>query len=551
MTELDQSAGQQVETHRSLRVLFADDEKSLQEFMRSELPRLGHEVTVCPDGQTAVKALEKSTFDAAILDLRMPGMTGIEVLEHLKQVSPGHRSHRDDRPRQHGDGHRGPAAGRLRLHHQAVQAGRDRSDPAQGRREARTEAQESGPANAACRRPKGRRILVGNSPAMAAVHRLIATVAPTDSTVLILGETGTGKELAARTVCAAEQAGRHAVRAGQLRRPAGEPGRERAVRPSQGRFTGADRDHKGLFEVANGGTLFLDELGELNKNIQVKLLRFLESGEIRRVGETEPFRIDVRVLCATNRDLRQMIQEDEFREDLYLPHQHVRDSPAAAARTPAGHSRPGPAPAGRVRPTAGRAGRRPADAGGDRRAAGTRMAGQRPRAGQRDGARLHHRRRRPDHCRSTCRTRCVPAAASPADADRSTAAPACRPAGSARPRTLQEIEMEHVLRVLEKHDGNKPPPPRNWGSASRRCTTSSIDWRKNAKRRGEAALLSTRPVASWTTTLKVWDTSTGAEVLSLHGHTSDVSCVAIRADGKRIASGSADRTVKMWDVVKE
>ena len=74
--------------HKSLRILFVDDEKSLQEFMRSELPRLGHEVTVCPDGRAALKALEKATFDAAILDLRMPGMTGIEVLEQLKQVAP-------------------------------------------------------------------------------------------------------------------------------------------------------------------------------------------------------------------------------------------------------------------------------------------------------------------------------------------------------------------------------------------------------------------------------------------------------------------------------
>src|SRR6516164_6321728 len=72
----------------SLRILFADDEKSLQEFMRSELPGLGHEVTVCPDGRAAIKALEKGSFDAAILDLRMPGMTGIEVLEHLKKVAP-------------------------------------------------------------------------------------------------------------------------------------------------------------------------------------------------------------------------------------------------------------------------------------------------------------------------------------------------------------------------------------------------------------------------------------------------------------------------------
>src|SRR5437588_6868101 len=74
--------------HNSLRILFADDEKSLQEFMRSALPRLGHEVTVCPDGRAAVKALEKGVFDAAILDLRMPGLSGLEVLEHLKKVSP-------------------------------------------------------------------------------------------------------------------------------------------------------------------------------------------------------------------------------------------------------------------------------------------------------------------------------------------------------------------------------------------------------------------------------------------------------------------------------
>src|SRR5499427_4746405 len=79
---------ERVEPHRSLRVLFVDDEKPLQELMRSELPRLGHEVTVCPDGKAALKALEKSTFDVAILDLRMPGMSGIEVLEHLKKVSP-------------------------------------------------------------------------------------------------------------------------------------------------------------------------------------------------------------------------------------------------------------------------------------------------------------------------------------------------------------------------------------------------------------------------------------------------------------------------------
>src|SRR6201997_1369444 len=141
---------------------------------------------------------------------------------------------------------------------------------------------------------------------MGGVHRLIATVAPTESTVMILGETGTGKELVARTLY---QQSKRAdmpfvpVNCGALSENLVE---SELFGHRKGAFTGADRDHKGLFEVANGGTLFLDEGGELNKNIQVKLLRFLESGEIRRVGESEPFRADVGVLCETNGDRRSL-----------------------------------------------------------------------------------------------------------------------------------------------------------------------------------------------------------------------------------------------------
>jgi transcriptional regulator with PAS, ATPase and Fis domain len=135
---------------------------------------------------------------------------------------------------------------------------------------------------------------------------------------MILGETGTGKELAARNIY------QHSKRIDQPFVPVNCGALSEHLVESElfghrkGAFTGADRDHKGLFEVANGGTLFLDEVGELNKNVQVKLLRFLESGEIRRVGDTEPFRVNVRVICATNRDLREMIKSDEFREDLYF-----------------------------------------------------------------------------------------------------------------------------------------------------------------------------------------------------------------------------------------
>src|SRR5437870_469079 len=285
--------------------------------MRSELPRLGHEVTVCPDGKAALKALEKSTFDAAILDLRMPGLTGIEVLEQLKQVAPdteaivmtGHAS--------------------METAIEAVRLGAfdyltkpcklAEIEALLGKVAEKRELKHKNLAlQSRVKAAEGPTILVGSSPAMAAVHRLLATVAPTESTVLILGETGTGKELVARTLF---QQSKRAdmpfvpVNCGALSENLVE---SELFGHRRGAFTGADRDHKGLFEVANGGTLFLDEVGELNKNIQVKLLRFLESGEIRRVGETEPFRTDVRVLCATNCELREMIKEDEFREDLYF-----------------------------------------------------------------------------------------------------------------------------------------------------------------------------------------------------------------------------------------
>lgn len=306
-----------ISSHKRLRILFADDEKSLQEFMRAELPRLGHEVTVCPDGQEAVKALGKNTFDAAILDLRMPGLTGIQVLEKIKQVSPdteaivmtGHASMET-----------AIEAVRLGAFDYITKPARLTEIEALLNRVA--EKRDLSNKNIALQKrvhaAEGPSILVGGAPSMADVHSVISMVAPTESTILILGETGTGKEMAARDIF---QKSKRAdmpfvpVNCGALSENLVE---SELFGHRKHAFTGADRDHKGLFEVANGGTLFLDEVGELNKNIQVKLLRFLECGEIRRVGDNEPFRVDVRVLCATNRDLRAMVEEDTFREDLYF-----------------------------------------------------------------------------------------------------------------------------------------------------------------------------------------------------------------------------------------
>jgi two-component system NtrC family response regulator len=165
-------------------------------------------------------------------------------------------------------------------------------------------------------RATGKTELVGSCRGMEQVKRLIEKVAPTNSTVLILGETGTGKELVARAVH--QQSIRSdkpfvAVNCGALPETLIE---SELFGHRKGAFTGADDHRVGLFEVASGGTIFLDEIGELPKAMQAKLLRVLESGEIRRVGDNEAFEVDVRVVCATHRNLPEMVESGNFREDL-------------------------------------------------------------------------------------------------------------------------------------------------------------------------------------------------------------------------------------------
>lgn len=304
-------------TSKGLRILFADDEPSLREFMRTELPGLGHEVTVCADGMAAIKALEKGPFDVALLDIKMPNKTGIDVLEQIKHLSPS-----TEVVLLTGYASVDTAVQAVRLGAFDYLTKPCRLADLEGLLRRIGEKKELVNKTIALERrvkaAEGPTILVGESTAMQAVHKLVSRIAPTDSTVMILGETGTGKELVARTIV------QQSLRADKPFIPVNCGALSEQLAESElfghrkGAFTGADREHKGLFEVANGGTLFLDELGELNKNIQVKLLRFLEAREIRRVGETEPFKSDVRIICATNRDLREMVKADTFREDLFF-----------------------------------------------------------------------------------------------------------------------------------------------------------------------------------------------------------------------------------------
>ncbi|HTN02999.1 MAG TPA: sigma-54 dependent transcriptional regulator, partial [Planctomycetaceae bacterium] len=298
-------------------MLFVDDESAIRDVMKIELPRMGHDVVLCEDGQAALKALERQTFDAAIVDLRMPGLSGWDVIDHIKKVSPETEVIISTG---HGD---------LEAAIQAIRRGAydflpkpcklfEISAVLKRIAEKRNLTNKTIALEARLKAVEGSPDLIGNTPSMLRVKSLIEKIAPTDSSVLIQGETGTGKELVARRIHDLSSRAAMpfvAINCGALPDNLVE---SELFGHRKGAFTGADTPRKGLIEVANGGTLFLDEFGELDKNMQVKLLRFLESGEIRRVGENEAFHADVRVVCATNRDLQDMVREGSFREDLYF-----------------------------------------------------------------------------------------------------------------------------------------------------------------------------------------------------------------------------------------
>ena len=235
----------------------------------------------------------------------MPGKNGIEVIRHLKEVSPSTeavvltgKSSVDTavealrlgafdylkKPTKFADIDRvlGRIAEKKALVNKVVAAERE------------------------LKQKEGAPQLIGKTPIMQHVCKLITKVAPTQSTVLIRGETGTGKELAARAVhdqSPRAEAPFVTVNCGALPENLIE---SELFGHRKGAFTGADEQRVGLFEVASGGTLFLDEIGELPKAMQAKLLRVLESGEVRRVGENQSFVVDVRIVCATHRDLEEI-----------------------------------------------------------------------------------------------------------------------------------------------------------------------------------------------------------------------------------------------------
>jgi DNA-binding NtrC family response regulator len=297
-------------------ILLVDDEPSARTTMALLLRRRGHRVIEAADVGGATKALAETAFEVVVTDLRMPDGDGLDVLQAARAHCPeadvilltayaGWESAKE--------------AIRLGAF-DYFEKGRE-PDELLHRIERAVEDKALRRENENLRAQVRERFrlpgLVASSAEMAQVLDLVERVAPTDATVLIRGESGTGKEIIAKALHqASNRAGGRfvAINCGALPEALLE---SEIFGHVKGAFTGAGANKKGLFEEAHGGTLFLDEIGEMTSGLQVKLLRALQSGEVRPVGSTQCITVDARVVAATNRDLEPMIRQGLFREDLF------------------------------------------------------------------------------------------------------------------------------------------------------------------------------------------------------------------------------------------
>jgi DNA-binding NtrC family response regulator len=300
----------------SYRILIVDD----KETMRSLFQRLlsDHRVTTASDGAKALALIdEDEPFDVIVSDIRMPGLDGLSLLKEVKQVHPETEVILMTAYAEIGDAVEAMKAGALdylvkpfdpdeavRVVNKALELRRIRMQAAH-LRESLAKAEAFGP-------------FIGESKAMRKVYAILDKAGASDANVLILGESGTGKELAAHTIHrkSSRQDGPFVpVNCGAL--PV-ELAESELFGHVKGSFTGSVRDKPGLFEEASGGTLFLDEVNALPPSVQVKLNRAIDQREARRVGANKPYRVDVRLMAASNVDLKAEVDAARFREDLYF-----------------------------------------------------------------------------------------------------------------------------------------------------------------------------------------------------------------------------------------
>ncbi|MEJ7593120.1 MAG: sigma-54 dependent transcriptional regulator [Planctomycetaceae bacterium] len=300
----------------AMNLLVVEDDPDFRETCTRWMTRKGHRVEAAANGHEALEVCDRKVFDVAIVDMNMPGLSGLELLERMKSTQI-----ETEVIILTGQGTIESAVNAMKLGasdyltkpfpldelEQRCMMSWERARLNKENRQLRAIIERSQPAVR----------IIGDSFRMREVFRLIERVAPTDKPVLIQGESGTGKELVARAL---QQKSHRANRPFVTINCAALP--EQLVESElfghrKGAFTGANEDRAGLFEVADNGTLFIDEIGELPGALQPKLLRALEDGSIRRVGSHRERKVDVRVIAATNRTLVDEVAAGRFREDLY------------------------------------------------------------------------------------------------------------------------------------------------------------------------------------------------------------------------------------------
>ncbi len=300
------------------RILIVDDEQSMREWMRLLFQRDGFEVLTAEDGMTARDLVTREYVDVVLTDIRMPRLDGVQLLKAVRALSPdaivlmmtAHWSR---------DSVEWTEARELGAEALFEKPFRDVNLVTMQVRQL-LESRRLRHENAVLRQTtadQGFAGIIGRSPVMLEVFRLVETVCRTNSTVLISGESGTGKELVARAIHTLSlRTGKPfvAVNCGAMPEALLESELFGHVR---GAFTGADKDKKGLFEAADGGTVFLDEIGEMTPAMQVKLLRVLQERTYRRVGGTDESPANIRIIAASNRALPKLVSEGKFREDLF------------------------------------------------------------------------------------------------------------------------------------------------------------------------------------------------------------------------------------------
>jgi DNA-binding NtrC family response regulator len=297
-------------------LLVVDDERSARSTLALLLRKRGHRVAEADGVMTASKALSEDVFDLVVTDLRMPDGDGLDVLRAAKAHAPATEVILLTAYAEWKSAKEAIRLGALDYFEKGQEPDdlNHRIDMALAGRALRRENENL---RAQPRERYALSGLIAQSPAMHGVLELVERVAPTDATLLIQGESGTGKEVIAKAVHhASARAARPfvAVNCGAVPEPLLE---SELFGYMRGAFTGAAVNKLGLFEEADGGTLFLDEVAEMPAALQVKLLRALQSGEVRRLGATQASTIDVRVVSATNGDLAARISQGTFREDLF------------------------------------------------------------------------------------------------------------------------------------------------------------------------------------------------------------------------------------------